>query len=556
MKAIKKFLVLMMAAVLCLGVFGTFAGCDEAGDVKIDETKTQIYVFNFSGGFGVEWLDAVIKRFEEDFKNYPGLDGKVGVQVIPDNQKITGTGVLSSMAGNKNYVLFTEGINYFDFVSQGVCLDLTEMLNETLTQYDETRSIMDKMSPVMQESLKVGTDEKVYMVPHYAGYNGITLDIDLMDAKSLFLGKDGRFNYKSTDTDKLSAGQDGKFGTYDDGLPATYEEFFALVRELNQVSTPFAWSGQHNWYVSQMMAGLAANAMGPDHAEAWYTYNDASFPVVKTNTIQNNPNSPWSLTYETETVTLTEANGYEVFRNPGFLTALSFVEAIVDNGYFTRSSFTGGVQHTDIQNEFLQSRLDTEAFDKPIAMLIEGCWWEQEAAQTLKDLDDYYGDCGRMDRRLRFLPFPQVNESAIGSGQVLLESNNCYGFVNAKTPAEYQELSLAFLQYCNTDVSLREFTTITNTTKALNYTLTEADRAQMSYFGKSIMDIQEAEGTKIVYPIANNATLKAKKNTLGNQDIWKMSATVGTPSAYFKDSASNTAINYFTTLANAWKASW
>jgi len=564
MKAIKKFLVLMMAAVLCLSAF-SFAGCDEGSDFEIDETKTQVYVFNFSGGFGVQWMDELIKRFEEDFKDYEGVDDKVGVQVVPDYQKITGTSM--TMAGNKNDVLFTEGINYFDFVSRGDVLDITEMMNQELTQYGETKSVWDKVPEEMQSALTV--NGKVYMVPHYAGYNGMTLDIDLMDEKGLFLGKDGQFLYKTTDacdegdttgeSGELSTGPDGKFGTYDDGLPATYEEFFKLVEELDQSGVDaFAWSGQHQWYTSTMMVGMAANAMGPEYASTLYNYNKTGFPVVKTSTIQANSKDPWSLTYETDTVDITETNGYEVFRHPGFLTSLAFVEAIVDGGYFRNSSFTGGILHTDIQDEFLQSRLDSESFDKPIAMLIEGCWWENEASQSFKDLDDIYGNCGRMDRRLRFLPFPQIDEAHIGQGQVLLETNNAYGFINSRTPEQYRQLSLDFLQYCCTDASLREYSRVTNTTKALKYELTAEDRAAMSYFGNSLMDIQEAEDTVIVYPMANNATFKEKKTSLDVQDLWTMSATVKTPTTYFKErmSTGDDAKTYFTSFYTNWKQGW
>ncbi len=564
MKAIKKFLVLMMSAILCLGVF-SFAGCDEESDFIIDETKTQVYVFNFSGGFGVQWMDELIKRFEEDFKDYEGVDGKVGVQVVPDYQKVTGTSM--TMAGNKNDVLFTEGINYFDFVSRGDVLDLTEMVNEKLTQYGETRSIMDKIPEEMQSALNV--DGKIYMIPHYAGYNGITLDVDLMDEKGLFLGKDGEFLYKTTDacdegdttgeSGELSTGPDGKFGTYDDGLPATYEEFFALVEELDQSGVDaFAWSGQHQWYTSTMMVGMAANAMGPEYASTLYNYNKTNFPVVKTNTIQvDSTAANWSLTYETETENITEANGYEVFRHPGFLTALAFIERIVDNraDYAADNSFTGGVQNTDIQAEYLLSRLDSTSGGRPIAMLIEGCWWEQEADLVFKDHDDQYG-VGRMDRRLRFLPFPHINDDYVGQGQVMLEANNCYGFINSSVPEERKDLALKFLQYCNTDASLREYSRITNTTKALKYELTEEDRAAMSYFGNSLMDIQEAEDTVIVYPVANNAKFREQKKNLGNQDIWVMNASAKTATTFFKGSPDATAADYFRGMLQTWQNSW
>ena len=255
MKAIKKFLVLMMAAVLSLGAVGTIVGCDDEEDNPIVEPAfTQLYVHCDNSVYETHWLDEVIKRFEKDYRDYVSETGMVGVQVIPDYQKFDG------MKDNKSHVIFTEDVNYYDFVSQGYCLDLTQMLSEPLTEYGETRSIKDKISDTVWEAMEIGADKKVYMVPHYAGYNGITLDIDLMDKEKLFLGEDGKFAYQESNkapttytgrpdpenSTYLSAGQDGKFGTYDDGLPATYEEFFEFMEKLSKVATPIVWSGEEN----------------------------------------------------------------------------------------------------------------------------------------------------------------------------------------------------------------------------------------------------------------------------------------------------------------------
>ena len=59
-------------------------------------------------------------------------------------------------------------------------------------------------------------------------------------------------------------------------------------------------------------------------------------------------------------------------------------------------------------------------------------------------------------------------------------------------------LALDFIKFVNTDQSLIEFSQLTNTTKALQYTMTEDEMSNMSYFGKSVVRLQQE--SNIVYP--------------------------------------------------------
>ena len=66
---------------------------------KIDETKTQLYVFNFSGGYGTEWVANAKAKFEELNKDVSWQEGKTGVQIIIDNQKMPkGTRIFGPIA--------------------------------------------------------------------------------------------------------------------------------------------------------------------------------------------------------------------------------------------------------------------------------------------------------------------------------------------------------------------------------------------------------------------------------------------------------------------------
>ena len=48
-----------------------------------------------------------------------------------------------------------------------------------------------------------------------------------------------------------------------------------------------------------------------------------------------------------------------------------------------------------------------------------------------------------------------------------------------------------------------QYTEITNTTKALNYKLSETEKSKLSYFGRSVIEMQEK--SEVVYPYAKNS---------------------------------------------------
>lgn len=104
--------------------FSSFAACGGGGGgesgsddpyfngVTIDTTKTQLFVFNYNGGYGREWFYDVIDRFETKYENYEGVNGKKGVQIVPDTfNKTLGTSFERNMGNNEIY--FTESAFYY-----------------------------------------------------------------------------------------------------------------------------------------------------------------------------------------------------------------------------------------------------------------------------------------------------------------------------------------------------------------------------------------------------------------------------------------------------------
>ena len=72
MKA-KKIMAAFLAVVMTGSVAAGLAACDRRTSTErpIDESKTTLYVSNYNGGYGTEWLYQVRDKFEEAYKDTP-----------------------------------------------------------------------------------------------------------------------------------------------------------------------------------------------------------------------------------------------------------------------------------------------------------------------------------------------------------------------------------------------------------------------------------------------------------------------------------------------------
>lgn len=536
---IKKGITMALAALIALCSVGT-AGCGKQDiTTPVDGGKTQLYVSSYDKGFGIEWLEAVAKRFEAEYANFENGDKK-GVEVVISSTENNGVDLLSSNPlSEKTHVYFNEVIDYNAYVTQGIALDLTDYVKQALP--GESTSVLDKFTDDQVAGLS--KNGHYYMIPHYAGFNGITIDEDFINSKSLFIGEDGQFNKKSTDSG-LSAGPDGKKGTYDDGLPATFEEFYNWMKRISLSAVPMVWSGKYQFYATRMLEALAADVNGAEATKIGYSFSGTLDNLVASVGEDG--------TVVTESSTITPATGYEVLRQDGYYYSLKFMENIIDNNYYHSTYCFDSGTHRETQMRFLRSNT-TQSKEKAIAMMVEGSWWECEASDDFDSLSKY-GDYSKTDRNFRFIPFPKATADKVGEGTTLLETNRAYGFVNANLASDktMADLAAKFLLYCNTDVSLREFTKITSTVKALNYTMD--DTTGCTTYCKSLLNLKNAEATTVVYPVSDSEIFRVDVNahTLGA----RYKTSYGTDPAYvFKYNAKADAKGYFDAMQQT-SANW
>lgn len=524
---------LLLAVLLLIGS-AAFTACNREEGLEIDTSKTQLYVSNYTGGYGNEWLTSAVDRFQQKYAEteFEAGSGKKGVQVVVLDGKETGTVVFNTMRASSAEVFFTEGVYASDFVNAGLVADITDIVTEDLTMYGESGSIEDKLTDAQKDYFGMVENGQThyYMVPHYQSFRGLVYDVDLFDEEKLFIAKNGApsetlqtggtFSGTYVFTNEAgdrSAGPDKLYGTSDDGLPATYEEFYALADKMGSKGiTPVSYAGSVQVYYDDFLTALEADDAGLNDMMANYTFSGTVDSIVDISTVKSDG------TYQlADPVEMNNRNGYLMARLEGKYNALKFTERLVTGGkygpYFSTDCFSS-VSHIENQNNFLYGRFGG---DKHIGMIVEGCFWENEADPTFRSMANRYGaEAGRYERRFAIMPYPKATLDKVGEPLTLVDSLMSAGFIKAGLAEEKTELAKLFLQFLNTDESLREFNVLTGAPKSLEYELTDADKDQLSYFGNSLIELRNAENVDIVYPCSSNSIYRSNPANFFSSTEW------------------------------------
>ena len=520
----KKSITVWMAFLLAIVSVFSLVGCGPEG-FQYDKTKTQLFVYSFDGGVGVEWLDKVSERFERDYANISFEKGKTGVEIIPGKGKDT---LVSGLSTSPYEVIFSESINYNNLIAQGSIMEIDDIVaQKTLEEVSggkEKGTIADKMTP-QQKSAFTATDGKHYVLPHYEVYSGLTYDVKVFTDKSLFF-KDGG-GWTKVDSEK-SVGPDGIRNTYDDGLPSSFEEFDKLLdRMVSLKVAPFVWAGQYPEYTNHMLLGMWAAFTGKDEFMLNFNYGkDSLTDGGSSHTVTGFD----GVTPTVEVKDIAPATGYYLKQQEGKYYPLRVLEKVVNDSRYYSDLITGVTTHMDAQRFYLNSDLE----NKPIAMLIDGSYWYNEAKDAFAASENKYKDKAR-NRQFAWMPLPRQASGSVtegnGTKNTLVESLSSFAVINNNIRNKPDKIALAktFLQYCYTDESLVEFTRMTGIPKGLSYEMKDEDIAEMSYYGKSLFEVKSK--SDVVYPYSDNRIFIYNQERVLDSSSW--SSTVGgTPYVY------------------------
>lgn len=479
-----------------LSVVITLAGLTGCGRREVEETnkdKTQLTIGVFDGGLGSEWVYTLKKRFEKKYENYSFEEGKKGVEIkVTESASFTQTGMENNIDSFSENLIFAEGASATYFAKKGNFLDISDVVTKPLS-YDfvtgetdpnavDTNTIESKLSEA-QRNYYSAIDKKYYALPTTEKFFGIAYDLELFEENNLFFAPDGTF-VKDKDAAR-SSGPDGKEETtYDNGLPVTYDQFFKLcdkIISLDSHMIPVMWGGNVQEYVNSLLIALTADYEGVKQMELNYNYDGVMSHHVSSIDEAGNP------VISEEPVTITAENGYELYKLPGRYYALKFIEKLVSNPqYYNKTATSTSFTHKDAQGQFVMGKYSDKM--QRAAMLIDGNWWQSEAKGVFNDLAAQYGDEASIkNRKFGLMPLPKVNE--VGD-YTLLQLTGDIAFINAKIPTQKENLAKAFLQFCYTDESLIEYTTITNVCRAVNYSMGEK-KEELSTWGKTMVDMHE-----------------------------------------------------------------
>lgn len=518
-----KFLALGLAAVLSVGVA---AGCGN-GNIGKDEDSSKITQISFRQWGGTasstDWLQQAADRFAAEKANEPYESGKKGVKVEISTNKDSD---YTSSIPDYDILMDENSANIYDMQTRGYLADIDDLV----------KGLQSKIEPQLLPKLK-GADGKYYGLPHYSYDVSISYNVDLFMAENLYIaapGEESVVNYKSSllpgssagvnfvfnENTKKSCGPNGIPNDYDDGLPSSLEEFIVLcdyIKNKKQIN-PFAICdirGGAN-YAFMLIESLWAGMVGTDAMKATTcNFTDAEVEVVKEGALSYDGtllNTGIKMP-QTETVVLSDDNGYRMYDMSARYYALSFLELAKNKGWFKDQQMT----NTKAQEFFVLGNYNANDNDR-CAMLVDSTFWYGEAVSG-GTLTKYKSLSGGKEANVSMMPMPvqltgQVTEGN-GKKPTVIDTSATV-FVN-KRVEKNEGLFRAvkeFIEFLYSDAELKAFTETSKLTMNLKY---DYDKSLLGNFYAGVLEIEKAAGDK-VYAASDN--IKFSKNRSSFSLIW------------------------------------
>lgn len=505
MKNFKKQLARCMAVGLSAAATIAATGC---GGIKKDEPEREdisyLYVSTRDAGLGDSWLISMASRFEEKYKDVSFEEGKKGVIVETEaNRSLSGTGLLGTIESSTYNVFMIENMNYVDYMANNLLYDLSDTVTKELD--DGSGTILSKMGNAQKEFL-TGYNGNYYALPWFSCFNGVTYNAGLFAERELYFAAENGLKpfttsvytgeaytgrgFISAANPTKSCGPDGISGTFDDGLPSSYEEFFYLLEYMTDIKgvDPFVYTGASEHYLNYMFQSLVLNWAGAKQVEYSLAFDSGDDKVRIITSFDSNDNPI------VEEVQLTEDNGYLASQLEAKYYATKFMMKLFDNesDYFYSRSTNSTFTNLDAQTIFINSNLNSKY--SPIGMMIEGNYWYQEANSALTALENKYGERGT-NLNLRFMPLPAQETGTVEDGKgktaVVGDGLKYYMVVNGNIKSDPVKCELAelFVQFCYEDASLQDTTLVSSVPIAVDYELETEQYNSACNYAQSVWDI-------------------------------------------------------------------
>jgi hypothetical protein len=331
-------------------------------------------------------------------------------------------------------------------------------------------------------------------------------------------------------------------GTFDDGLPATWEDMKLLMDVMvGKGITPFTWTGQYYTYRTQWLNSVIASYEGVEDFNIRY-----SFDGVDSHANVGEINS---------------SNAYKLIEQDGLKAALTVAKHIASNpNYYSNKVTNLSQSHKQAQLEFVKSVKS----GKPIGFLIESGWWENEAKNYFAEMEKSYGpEYAYGQRNFGWFPFPkfigtpgipdQTNDKAVLFGSA---GDSSVGACIISKKTEKADIAKDFIKFAHTDAMLEMFTVKTGMERTFNYEMSDENYAKLSPYAREIMELTQNPNVDIAGGKISNTTRSNNRTFFNNWGFGsKLTfATVSDPLITFINNASLSVNDYLDGIRKIYNA--
>lgn len=517
----KKIVTLLLSLSVVLGLVG--CGKLEPGMRK---DKEQIYIYVYDGGHGTQWVKDLCDAFNEE----TGFDR--GYQVWPVFAKFNEQQLLSTIGKDEYRMYISSPCAFTSAIYEEKLADISDILDDYAAQ-GETKTIGEKMLRREQfQEIYSKHGEGLYAMPFAESVMSFVYDHDLFleeewyyfanetdDGAALtaqgisfsgsgdhltFVSSTGKTNYVAGDR-ILSAGKDGKYGTYDDGQPITEEEWEETLRLIANTANqyPLTWSGAVAPYANNVFSAIFAQYSGMEDFSTYFRFDSEGKEVELIEGIGANSVSNGVVNYSDSNKVsrvITPENGLDVYKMEGIIKAYEFMNKYMNYNNPSAKRFinTKGAENAnsqfDAQNQFLLGTLggSFNADNPRSAMLLEGAWWEYEA----KPMFDTLGQYGK--REYRYMLLPDLEGQKMEKSAISCEETGIY-FLAKDDNESRLDVTKSFLKYLLRDENMRFFTRETGSILPYEYDLTAEDEAALTPFARNMRELYyDTENIEVV----------------------------------------------------------
>ena len=508
----RKIIKSIVAVTLSLATLGTVAGCGGGNENKVDATGTIVIEPFANSSFGLAWIE----KMAENWKAETGSQFKV---LVKKNSTLLSGSQLDVIEATNTDIYFGAEAMYNLGFYKGYFEDLSDLLDvkpdgengktirEKIPNYDTS---WKKLSSIVKYNAPAGVAmeerfndeyfsyEGCYLLPFSTTFTGILYDHDLFVSQGLmefaeptsevkaalteqgitYEESDGALIFKSatnrtnfTEGDEiLTAGKDGKYGTYDDGQPQTFAELEVLCNKIMAKGRkPFLYSDTEEYATNLFNAYMVQK-----HGMPLYTalsYFDSQGEAIKMKDGSSKVIS-WN-------------NGYEVYSVEGIEEAASlikkyFIDGNSESRYYRTTSTFG-----DARDEFVTNNANNK-----MEMIIDGNWFVTGADSILRENRK---DPDTIDYRFMLLPEIEGQKGIDGNGKgSVVNAPETGGIAVRKQPAnnpEKLEAIKSFLTYMLKNDTLSWVTQSTGCLLNYDYTLTDEQIGAMPQFYQTCYDL-------------------------------------------------------------------